>query len=544
MLTLREKTLEPAERYEPIGASRDCRIRSGPRQRSGVSLCVQARELVHGVLRLIPMRAAFVAAMLTAALGVACGDADEVSSVDQVVESAADSTAPPPTSASQDPPPPPATVGRLDVTVRSPEGDSGTTLLGVVQKNVGEEVGLYDGHMWALERWSGTAWELVALLPWDSNVDRVDAACPLSDSAEGPEVDCAVANAEAPTVSPGEVGGLREFTLFPVEPGSYRVRGWRRDGELMSESPLSPVFELPQPADASSVVPVGFSLVESFDEIEPAYWLPVMVDGEPVVFESGAHWRLSGSGDAVSVSGYAACNKFQSVGDGLNRYENGTVVELHMEFEMQGCGGDVAVVPEVGDRFFVSGDGTTLVVENDAAVRVRLELRDAEPIGSRMTQEEQATGQAQQDAEEQRQRDEREAEMQATRAAVIAELAAARERWATAGPQNYELRFQSACLVCPSFPRDPTESDRIETIDVVGGVASGPWTEASIGATVDDWLSYLDNHLAAGGYATAQFDADLGYPVDVYVAMAGAVRTDAGAGSDEFVLQAVVVAPK
>src|SRR5690606_19605694 len=43
-------------------------------QRSGVSLCVQARELVHGVLRLIPMRAAFVAAMLPAALGVACGD--------------------------------------------------------------------------------------------------------------------------------------------------------------------------------------------------------------------------------------------------------------------------------------------------------------------------------------------------------------------------------------------------------------------------------------------------------------------------------------
>lgn len=154
-------------------------------------------------------------------------------------ESTESAASPSVTAATTEPPPEATTAGRWEVTVL-PGTTSDSVRLAILQVNVGDGVETFDSDEWRLERWDGSVWQLAAWLGWDSNVDKVDRACP-------PEEPVCRENAmaEGRWLSSGETGDLREFDLFPVPAGQYRVRAWRPpDGVMTDATPVSPVFTL------------------------------------------------------------------------------------------------------------------------------------------------------------------------------------------------------------------------------------------------------------------------------------------------------------
>ena len=295
----------------------------------------------------------------------------------------------------------------------------------------------------------------------------------------------------------------------------------------------------------------GFELVGSFGELRHEYWVPVAFEGELLEPDLLTYWHLTGAEGAVSLLGTNGCNRFDSVDDSGRSTElvDGTLVELSISETLRPCPDDfVSIQPIEMDRFFVSDDGATLLVEHDSRVRVKLDGSDEPPPRFRDDPEEAEESDAGQAAEDQAFKDELQLEQDNIVEATAADLAVARQQWAAAGIDDYDLVFLSGCQQCPSFPvrSGPRDPDNPEIVTVTDGVGAGEWADASVGATVTAWFDYLDASIDAGRFVEASFDPDLGYPVDVYV---GTGPFDALFGThdpelDAFVLQEVRVIPR
>lgn len=123
-----------------------------------------------------------------------------------------DSTAP----AAPPSPPPTEDVGVLELSLEV--DDAGVGLVTTQLVNHQSAGDLSDTRMRVLQRWDGTDWEDVALLPYRSQMTSPAPACP-PDAFE----DCAADANDPPDVSPGEQGDPRMFTVPDVTPGLYRM---------------------------------------------------------------------------------------------------------------------------------------------------------------------------------------------------------------------------------------------------------------------------------------------------------------------------------
>lgn len=143
----------------------------------------------------------------------------------------------------EQPPAEPLTSARLEITIESTIDADWPIRLSILLSHVGTDGEVYDGGRWQLERWDGVGWQEVAVLPFDSNASRVDRACPVEP--DGSIADwCESAAAEGRRLLPGDVGARRDYDLFPVPAGWYRVRGWALRGADPDTAPLSEPFEL------------------------------------------------------------------------------------------------------------------------------------------------------------------------------------------------------------------------------------------------------------------------------------------------------------
>lgn len=307
------------------------------------------------------------------------------------------------------------------------------------------------------------------------------------------------------------------------------------------DADLEPV---PQESADSAVDGAEYTVLESFDDdIASAYWEPTALDGEPIPPVLGPHWRLFGEAGRVSLSGFDGCGGFETgESEGFStRLVDGTLVELTLGGEAIDCGDQIRIEPKQGDRFEISADRSTIRVSNGGSTRVVLERRSDEPLGDRLTPEEEREVEAQMEADE---RAEAERFAAATRAEMDQlrnDLDAARTRWDAAGIEDYVIDFGAACLQCASWPTDPTAVSNRYTIVVEGGSGRGLWADSTIGASVDEWFEHLAAHLEAGGFAQASFDPDVGHPTLLYIALAGPAGTDEPVGVDEGQLSDVML---
>ena len=117
-------------------------------------------------------------------------------------------------------------------------------------------------------------------------------------------------------------------------------------------------------------------------------------------------------------------------------------------------------------------------------------------------------------------------------------LASAARRPAAAS--TYELRFSTTCLDCASFPRSP---DGTHVITVVDGVAESPWNDAIVGATVDDWFTFLELHLDDAFALEAEFDAKAGFPTRIYFTSGEGTGQGTDVSFESWIVQDVAVQP-
>lgn len=137
-----------------------------------------------------------------------------------VVTAGVATTVPPSTSS------PPAVVMTLSIEATDEFGPEWPYRLDTTLENVASDEPISDSSYRYLERWSGTDWEVVGSVPWDSSVDFVDNVCADVDF-------CPSAAAGIKWLARGEVGDRRVMRLFDVSPGEYRLR----EGPLVGADP-------------------------------------------------------------------------------------------------------------------------------------------------------------------------------------------------------------------------------------------------------------------------------------------------------------------
>ena len=296
-------------------------------------------------------------------------------------------------------------------------------------------------------------------------------------------------------------------------------------------------------ADGATTDPASFTTLDAFADIVRAYWVPIEQHGEPVESSLGAFWRLGGGSGDISLSGFDGCDHFRSdqFPEAATTMTDGVFLGGVTTTSAKGCGDVPTLSPQEGDTFEISNDGATIRVSNDGSVRFVLELRSEEPLGGRLRPEEEREMEAEMEADQQAEEERLAEETQASLDQLRVDLDAARLRWDASGIENYIVDFAAGCLACDSWPVDPTAVDNRYTVVVESGVGSGPWADSTIGASVDDWFDHLQTHMDAGGFATAEFDADLGFPTSLYIAQAGPAGTDTAVGVDEAQLSDVVI---
>ncbi len=138
----------------------------------------------------------------------------------EVVTAGTATTAPPSTAQ------PPAVVLTLSIEATDKFGPQWPYRLDTTLENVASDEPISDSSYRYLERWSGTDWEVIGAVPWDSSVDSVDNVCADVDF-------CPSAAAGIKWLTRGEVGDRRVMRLFDVSPGEYRLR----EGALIGVDP-------------------------------------------------------------------------------------------------------------------------------------------------------------------------------------------------------------------------------------------------------------------------------------------------------------------
>jgi hypothetical protein len=143
-------------------------------------------------------------------------------------------------------------------------------------------------------------------------------------------------------------------------------------------------------------------------------------------------------------------------------------------------------------------------------------------------------------AAEARQQQEEIALRETRRELVRVELPRARQLSNSAEVVDYELRFSTTCLDCASFPRGP---DGTHVVAVVDGVAESPWNDAIVGATVDDWFTFLELHLDDAFALEAEFDAKAGFPTRIYFTSGEGTGQGTDVSFESWIVQDVAVQP-
>ena len=171
------------------------------------------------------------------ALSTACGgggaasDPTEVVATENVVDTSSANTASTQAVTTSTLPEPPSVTEEGDLSLEFALEATGSAdaswLLTVVARNRTERV-LVDHEYRVLERWSGTRWEAVAVIPYDRTTPGKLLACE-------PSVPCESDAIEA-SVQPGELGEERRFLVWPLEDGTYRMSEKRSNGYTVTSN--------------------------------------------------------------------------------------------------------------------------------------------------------------------------------------------------------------------------------------------------------------------------------------------------------------------
>lgn len=139
--------------------------------------------------------------------------------------------------AHEPPPEQPATFAELSVTVTPSDDPNYPIRMAIVQKNTGTAEETHDSLTLLVEYWDSERWQLAAVLAFRDNT--IGRAC----RPEEIQTCESLASAFHP-VPPGGVGRVRQYDVFSLPPGWYRVRGRTFPEAIESTTPLSTAFEL------------------------------------------------------------------------------------------------------------------------------------------------------------------------------------------------------------------------------------------------------------------------------------------------------------